>query len=135
VSNGDRRPALPKGTVYVTGVGRTCPGCGAPIAACTCAARAAAAAEQAAAQAAGSGAGAVVKLFRDKEQRAGKVVTRIEGLPLSGAALDELLKELKRKCGAGGTRREQVLEIQGDQREKLAPLLEQRGYVVKRVGG
>ncbi|MBM4016651.1 MAG: stress response translation initiation inhibitor YciH, partial [Planctomycetes bacterium] len=103
--------------------------------ACACAARAAQAAAARAAQAAADGAGRTVKLRRDTAQRGGKVVTLIEGLALPGPALDQLLGELKRKCGSGGTRRDAVLELQGDQREKLALELARRGYVVRQAGG
>jgi translation initiation factor 1 len=63
------------------------------------------------------------------------MVTLVTGLPLDQAALEAMLKELKAVCGAGGTVREQMLEIQGDHRDRLAALLEQRGYRVKLRGG
>ena len=125
----------PAGTVYVTGLGRTCPGCGQALAACDCAARAARAAAQRAEQSAADGTWRVVKLRRDRAQRGGKVVTLIEGLALAAPALDLLLAERKRKCSSGGTRRDGVLELQGDQREKLEAELGRRGYVVRRADG
>jgi translation initiation factor 1 len=51
------------------------------------------------------------------------------------AKLKELLTALKEACGAGGTLKEYELEIQGDQREKVAEKLTQLGYKVKFVGG
>jgi translation initiation factor 1 len=45
--------------------------------------------------------------------------------------MKELLRELKNLCGAGGTLKENELEIQGDQRDVLRAHLEGKGYRVK----
>ena len=129
----------PPGVVFTTGVGRTCPECSQPVAACECAARRAEVevhkSAQIAAAAAATGDKPLVKLRRATAQRGGKVVTLVEGVPLAGEALAEIARTLKRKCGAGGTVHDGVIEIQGDQRDRLATELERRGYAVKRVGG
>ncbi|MSR47139.1 MAG: hypothetical protein EXS13_08750 [Planctomycetes bacterium] len=127
----------PPGVVFTTGVGRTCPDCSQPVAACECAARRAQAEAHIAARlaAAATGNKPLVKLRRATAQRGGKVVTLIEGVPLAGEALAEIARALKRKCGAGGTVHDGVIEIQGDQRDRLAAELERRGYLVKCVGG
>jgi translation initiation factor 1 len=72
---------------------------------------------------------------RDRKGRAGKTVTVIYGLQHTPATLKELLAMLKNTCGAGGTIKETGLEIQGDQRDKVAEKLLQLGYKVKLVGG
>lgn len=73
---------------------------------------------------------------RLKSGKGGKTVTEISGfVGVSDAQLQDLAKQLKRTCGVGGTVRERVVEIQGDQREKLASLLEERGYRVVLAGG
>ena len=72
---------------------------------------------------------------RDRKGRAGKTVTVIYGLQHTPAALKELLTMLKNTCGTGGTIKETDLEIQGDQRDKVAEKLLQLGYKVKLVGG
>jgi translation initiation factor 1 len=77
----------------------------------------------------------VVRLFRERGGRHGKTVTVIHGLPERGPALAARLSELKRLCGAGGTVKEGVLEIQGDHRERLAERLRALGYRVKLAGG
>jgi translation initiation factor 1 len=77
----------------------------------------------------------VVRLFRDRGGRNGKTVTVIHGLPERGPALEARLSELKRLCGAGGTVKDGVVEIQGDHRERLAERLLTLGYTVKLAGG
>jgi translation initiation factor 1 len=77
----------------------------------------------------------VVRLFRDRGGRNGKTVTVIHGLPERGPALEGRLSELKRLCGAGGTVKDGVVEIQGDHRERLAERLRTLGYTVKLAGG
>jgi len=62
-------------------------------------------------------------------------VTVISGLQHTSATYKELLSALKVACGAGGTYKDGELEIQGDQREKVAEVLRTLGYKVKFVGG
>ncbi len=82
----------------------------------------------------GAPADGVIRLFRERGGRGGKVVTVIRGLP-SGTALPTLAADLKRLCGAGGTVKGDALEIQGDHRDRLAAWLRQRGHTVKLAGG
>ena len=72
---------------------------------------------------------------RDRKGRGGKTVTVIYGLQHTPATFKELLTTLKATCGAGGTLKEGELEIQGDQREKVAEKLKELGYKVKLAGG
>jgi translation initiation factor 1 len=75
----------------------------------------------------------VVRLSREKGGRGGKTVTVVRGLP--AADLEAQAADLKRLCGAGGTLRDGVIEIQGDHRERIAERLRSRGYQVKLAGG
>lgn len=77
----------------------------------------------------------IVRLQRESKGRGGKGVTLITGLPLDEPALKKLSKTLKQICGTGGTVKAGVIEIQGEQREKLKAALEQKGYTVKIAGG
>jgi translation initiation factor 1 len=77
----------------------------------------------------------IVRILRDRKGRGGKTVTLIAGLPGSPSALAELASELKRMCGTGGTVRGDVVEINGDLRERLHAELTRRGYKVKIAGG
>lgn len=72
---------------------------------------------------------------RDRKGRGGKTVTVIYGLQHTPATYKDLLAALKTACGAGGTLKENELEIQGDQRDKVAEKLYALGYKVKLVGG
>jgi translation initiation factor 1 len=127
--------------VYSTGVGRRCADCGRAIEACTCrrGARVDPAARRAGAAAAASlpkgGKDGVVRVGRETQGRSGKGVTVITGLPLAPPELDRLARELKQRCGSGGTVRDGVVEIQGEHRDTLVVELTKRGYAVKRSGG
>lgn len=77
----------------------------------------------------------VVRIFRERGGRGGKVVTVIRGLPERGARLDALAVELKRLCGAGGAVKDQAVEVQGDHRDRVAERLRSLGYTVKLAGG
>ncbi len=121
------------GLVYSTGAGRMCPQCRQAKADCRCAALAAQAAQ--AAQAALSKGGAAVRVSRDSKGRGGKTVTVVRGLPLVPAALADLGKRLRAACGAGGTAKDGVLEIQGDHVERVLAWLQQEGHKAKRAGG
>ena len=77
----------------------------------------------------------VVRVSRDTKGRGGKTVTLVRGVNLDAEALVALGKRLRAACGAGGTLREGVLEIQGDHRERVAAQLAAEGFSVKRAGG
>jgi len=77
----------------------------------------------------------MVRVSRETRGRKGKGVTVISGIPLDEKALKEVARELKAKCGAGGSIKDGVIEIQGDHRDKLMQALRERGWTVKRVGG
>jgi predicted translation initiation factor SUI1 len=78
---------------------------------------------------------AVVRVGRETKGRRGKGVTTVSDVPLDEAGLTELAARLKQRCGTGGTVKDGRIEIQGDQRDRLAVELEALGYRVKRAGG
>ena len=110
--------------VYSSEGGRLCPDCGEPADGCRCAAT----------PAVSRGSGRV-RVGRETKGRRGKAVTVVSGLPLGAADLADLAKALKARCGAGGTVRDGVIEIQGDHRDTLVAELQARGYDAKRSGG
>jgi translation initiation factor 1 len=76
-----------------------------------------------------------VRVARETKGRRGKGVTTVSDLPLDEAGLRDLAARLKQRCGTGGTVKEGQIEIQGDQRDRVAAELEKLGYRVKRSGG
>lgn len=76
-----------------------------------------------------------VRIFRERGGRGGKTVTIVRGLRERGEGLANLAAELKRMCGAGGTVKDGVVEIQGDHRERVADRLRALGHRVKFAGG
>ena len=77
----------------------------------------------------------IVRVGRESKGRGGKAVTLVRGLPLDDAALAALGKRLRSACGAGGTVKDGVVEVQGDHVERLLALLLAEGWRVKRAGG
>lgn len=120
-----RNKPEPGGLVYSTDSGRMCPSCRQPVAACLCA-------QRAKAPPPGDG---VARVTREKQGRGGKTVTVVRGLALDTEALAALGKRLRAACGAGGTARSGVLEVQGDHADRVVALLLAEGHPAKRAGG
>ena len=76
-----------------------------------------------------------VYLHRESKGRGGKGVTLLKGLVLSEIDLTSLAKTLKQALGVGGTVKAGVIEIQSQEREKIAGALTKLGYKVKLAGG
>jgi len=74
-------------------------------------------------------------LHRDSKGRGGKSVTQIKNLVLSDEDMKSLAKKIKQDCGVGGTVKDGVIEIQSEQREKIAGVLQKLGYKIKIAGG
>lgn len=76
-----------------------------------------------------------VRIERQTKGRKGKGVMLVVGIDPTEHDLKKLAKTLKSKMGQGGALKENIIEIQGDDREKLKSLLEQQGFKVKIAGG
>jgi translation initiation factor 1 len=72
-----------------------------------------------------------LKMRIEKKGRGGKAVTVFYEFPDNPPFFKRLMKELKNFCATGGSYKDDTFEIQGDQREKLRPYLEEKGYTVK----
>lgn len=73
----------------------------------------------------------IVRIQRQTSGRKGQGVCVITGVDLDDRGLVALASELKRKTGCGGSVKDGVIEIQGDNRDQLKQMLEQKGYKVK----
>ena len=69
------------------------------------------------------------------EKRKGKATTIIEGYEGSDEDFKLLAKEIKTKLSVGGTFKDDSIIIQGDYRDKIMKLLQEKGFKTKRVGG
>lgn len=69
-----------------------------------------------------------LRIKLDTKQRAGKVVTLVEGFVGTNEDLEILGKKLKTKCGTGGSVKDGLIMIQGDYREKMIGWLKDWGY-------
>ena len=110
--------------VYSTGVGAICPDCSKPKHAGKC--------QLPESVPTGDG---IVRVRLETKGRKGKGVCVVEGLLVDGAELNKIAKLLKQKCSCGGKAKDGVIEIQGDQRDKIKQLLEDMGLTVKLAGG
>lgn len=63
-----------------------------------------------------------------EKRKKGKSVTVVRGLELPESDLAELLTALKTQCGAGGTIKDECLEIQGEHLDRIRQHLAQLGY-------
>lgn len=108
--------------VYSDEIGPSCPRCQKPLQKCSC-------------QRAIKASDGPVRIERQTKGRKGKGVSVITGLPLNEPALKVLAKELKQRCGCGGTVKNGIIEIQTDQRDLLLEELAKKGIVAKKAGG
>ncbi|MCA9216037.1 MAG: translation initiation factor [Planctomycetales bacterium] len=67
-----------------------------------------------------------------EKRKKGKVVTVVSGLDPDGTDFADLLTKLKNACGAGGTVKNDTIEIQGKHIDRARETLERIGYKVKK---
>jgi translation initiation factor 1 len=77
-----------------------------------------------------------VDIRRETGNRGGKTVTVVGGFVGIGLPEKEALaKKMRNACGCGGTVKDGAIEIQGDQREKIAAILSEAGFRPVFAGG
>ena len=89
-----------------------CPKCGLPLQACVC--KEIAKTEQ------------KIQVETDK-RRFGKIITLVKGLS-NDVDMKEVARALKTRLACGGTVKNQVIELQGDHRKKVKPVLIRLGF-------
>ena len=89
-----------------------CPKCGLPLQACVC--KEIAKTEQR------------INIKTDK-RRYNKIITLVTGLS-SDVDLKKIAKTLKSELACGGTIKEGIIELQGDHRKKIKPILIRLGF-------
>jgi len=112
--------------VYSTEFGKMCPECRAPAHVGKCAVTHHSALQQT------ERASSVVIVSLETKGRKGKGVTVIQGVPLGDAELLTFAKQLKARCGCGGTVKENVIEIQGDWRDFIVEEIKKQNWKVKK---
>ena len=89
-----------------------CPKCGLPKQACVC--------EQIVKSS------QRIKITTDRK-RYGKIVTVVTGFG-SGISVKDIAKTLKNELACGGTYKDDLIELQGDHRKKIKPILVKLGF-------
>ena len=106
--------------VYSTETGRICSKCRKPVSSCTCKKKRPDPQPQFKPD-------GIIRIQHETKARKGKTVTMF-GFDLDGQTLKALAKELKQHCGTGGSVKDGMIIIQGDQRDAVKGFLEGNGY-------
>lgn len=69
------------------------------------------------------------------EKRKGKPVTILEGYTGADSDFKKLTKDLKSLLSVGGSYKNDIIIVQGNNRDKIMDFLKSNGFAVKRVGG
>lgn len=70
----------------------------------------------------------------ESKGRKGKTVTVVEGYSGTADDLSQLARDLKVRCGTGGSAKDRQIILQGDFREKALAFLLEQGYKAKKAG-
>lgn len=75
-------------------------------------------------------------ILRQKAHRGGKTVTVVTNFAeIAHQEKESLAQRMREKCGAGGTIKDGNIEIQGDQRARVAEILREAGFRPVFAGG
>jgi len=118
--------------VYSSASGRICPECGNPVSTCICKKGKDSITEKNTRRFPDDG---IIRIIRETKGHGGKTVTIIGNIPIDNNRLKELAKQLKNRCGTGGTIKDSEIIIQGDHRQVILEELAKQGYRAKISGG
>jgi translation initiation factor 1 len=114
--------------VYSTESGKICPSCQNPVSKCKCK-------KKKSRSQTNIKIDGIIRVQREVKGRKGKTVTTVSGFQINPDELKNLVTELKRRCGTGGSVKDGVIIIQGDHRDTLIAELKNRGFKAKIAGG
>ena len=114
--------------VYSTETGKICPTCQKPLSKCTCKKKKSKSQPNIKID-------GIIRVQREVKGRKGKTVTTVSGFQIANSELKNLATQLKRRCGTGGSVKDDVIIIQGDHRDTLITELKNRGFKAKIAGG
>ena len=114
--------------VYSTESGKICSICQNPVSKCTCK-------KKKSRSQANIKIDGTIRVQREVKGRKGKTVTTVSGFQINADELKNLATQLKRRCGTGGSLKDDVIIIQGDHRDTLMADLKARGFKAKIAGG
>jgi translation initiation factor 1 len=114
--------------VYSTESGKTCPSCQKPVADCTCKKKKSRSQPNIKYD-------GIIRVQREVKGRKGKTVTTVSGFEINADEVKSLATQLKRHCGTGGSVKDGVIILQGDNRETLITELKKWGFKAKIAGG
>lgn len=77
----------------------------------------------------------VLRIWLEKKGRGGKEASVIKGFEGSDFEMELLAGSLKKYCGTGGSAKDGVIIIQGDQRKKMLEYLLKEGYKQTKLAG
>ncbi len=78
----------------------------------------------------------IIRVWLEKKNRGGKVVSIVSGFVGPDEDLKNLGKILKSRCGVGGSVKDGEIIVQGDFRDRILSILNELGYKnVKKAGG
>jgi translation initiation factor 1 len=75
-----------------------------------------------------------LRIYLDR-RKAGKIVTIIKGFKGNRKQLEDYAALIKKKCGVGGSVKNNEILIQGNVREIVISLLKKDGHIAKPSGG
>jgi translation initiation factor 1 len=114
--------------VYSTKTGKICPSCQNPVPQCSCK-------KKKSKSQSNIKYDGIIRIQREVKGRKGKTVTTISGFQINADELKNLVSQLKRRCGTGGSVKDGIIIIQGDHRDVLLSELKKQGYTAKLAGG